>query len=537
MEKTNSTISDAHDEIAVAKAPTSRPFAEPEPHEKADDEASLPYFLLSTAQYAGHEAIYIDENTNRQLFWKINKRILACMLGTYFCQALDKGTLSFSSIMGIQKDTNLVGQQYSWLGTILYMGVLVGEYPTNFLLQKLPVAKYLSANVFCWGIVIACSAACRNFGSLMAVRFLLGVFESCVQPSFIIMTSMWYTKKEQMILTSLWYCMMGVQLMVGGIIAWGVSHYVGHEILPWQLLFLVLGCLTCVWGLFIGWWLPDTPMKAKCFNEDEKRLMVERVRANETGIQNKVYKRYQAIEAITDPIVWLYVTLQLTSTLVIGGLGVFSNLIIASFGFTYLETQLLNIAQGAVTIIVMVGSAALCTWTNQTAWVMHVWTIPPIIGTAIIYHIEPTASTRVGLLIAFYCMQFYLAEGNMIFSLISRNIAGQTKKSTTLAMTFIAWAAGNMTAPQIFQSGDAPRYHKGFTAHFCLYVLFNITLATTRIILTRRNHKKRSLASASSEAAPVDGAATNVAESEKIGHSNAFKDLTDTENPDFRYDF
>lgn len=159
---------------------------------------------------------------------------------------------------------------------------------------------------------------------------------------------------------------------VGGIIAWGVSQYVGHAILPWQLLFLILGCLTCAWGLFIGWWLPDTPMKAKCFNEDEKRLMVERVRANETGIQNKVYKRYQAVEALTDPIVWLYVMLQLTSTLVIGGLGVFSNLIISSFGFTYLETQLLNIAQGAVTIVVMVGSAALCTWTDQTALVMHV---------------------------------------------------------------------------------------------------------------------------------------------------------------------
>jgi hypothetical protein len=119
------------------------------------------------------------------------------MLGTYFCQALDKGTLSFSSIMGIQKDTHLVGQQYSWLGTILYMGVLVGEYPTNFLLQKLPVAKYLSANIFCWGVVIACSAACKNFGSLMTVRFLLGVFESCVQPTFIIMTSMWVSLKSR----------------------------------------------------------------------------------------------------------------------------------------------------------------------------------------------------------------------------------------------------------------------------------------------------------------------------------------------------
>jgi hypothetical protein len=67
------------------------------------------------------------------------------------------------------------------------MGVLVGEYPTNLLLQKLPVAKYLSVNVFCWGAVIACSAAAKDFKSLMVVRFLLGIFESCVQPSFIIM--------------------------------------------------------------------------------------------------------------------------------------------------------------------------------------------------------------------------------------------------------------------------------------------------------------------------------------------------------------
>jgi hypothetical protein len=36
-------------------------------------------------------------------------------------------------------------ERYSWLETILHMGVLVGKYPTNFLLQKLTVAKYLAA--------------------------------------------------------------------------------------------------------------------------------------------------------------------------------------------------------------------------------------------------------------------------------------------------------------------------------------------------------------------------------------------------------
>jgi MFS family permease len=75
----------------------------------------------------------------------------------------------------------------SWLGTILYIGVLAGELPTNFLLQKLPVAKYLACNVFLWGVIIATSASATNFGGLMAVRFLLGMFESCVQPAFILM--------------------------------------------------------------------------------------------------------------------------------------------------------------------------------------------------------------------------------------------------------------------------------------------------------------------------------------------------------------
>ncbi|KAM0130871.1 hypothetical protein ACHAPC_007577 [Botrytis cinerea] len=484
-----------------------------------------------TATYAGQDAIHVDEKTSKRLFWKVNGRVLVCMLGTYFCQSLDKGTLNFASVMGIKDDADLNhGERYPWLGTILYMGVLAGEWPTNYLLQKLPTAKYLSVNVFLWGAVVACSAASTRFVPLMVVRFLLGFFEACVQPAFIIMTGMWYTKEEQVMLTSFWYCMSGLQLMVGGIMAWGVSQYQGF-IHSWQLLFLILGIVTCVWAVFIGFWLPDSPMSAKCFTEEEKHLMVERVRVNETGIQNRQYKRYQVIETLTDPVIWCYVFLQITSTLVIGGLGVFSGLIIKSFGFDYLQTQLLNIAQGALNIIVMIGSAFIVTKTKQTTLVMHALTILPIIGTAIMYSFPPSASNKVGLLFAFYCTIFYLAEGNLIFSLLSRNVGGQTKKSTTLTITFISWAAGNMAAPQIFRDADAPRYKNGFTAHFCLYVLFNIILVVMRILLTRRNIKKRAVPVGTSTSENID---LKTGE-ENITHSHAFEDLTDIENPDFRY--
>jgi hypothetical protein len=126
------------------------------------------------------------------------------------------------------------------------------------------------------------------------------------------------------------------------------------------------------WSFFVGWYLPDSPTDAKCFSEEEKHLLVERIRQNDTGIKNTEYKMHQVKETLRDPIVWCYVAMILEANLVIGGLGVFSNLIITSLGFTTLQTQLLNIAQGAVTILVMTGSAALATKLKRTCLVMMV---------------------------------------------------------------------------------------------------------------------------------------------------------------------
>ncbi len=52
----------------------------------------------------------------------------------------------------------------------------------------------------------------------------------------------------------------------------------------------MLGCITFVWGIFVGFWLPDSPMRATCFSPEDRLLMAERVRKNETGIQNKEFK-------------------------------------------------------------------------------------------------------------------------------------------------------------------------------------------------------------------------------------------------------
>lgn len=49
------------------------------------------------------------------------------------------------------EDTGLVNQQYSWLTTIFYLAYLVGEFPSNFLLQRWSLGKSLSIYMLLWG--------------------------------------------------------------------------------------------------------------------------------------------------------------------------------------------------------------------------------------------------------------------------------------------------------------------------------------------------------------------------------------------------
>jgi hypothetical protein len=68
-------------------------------------------------------------------------------------------------------------------------GYLGWEYPTNRLLQRLPLAKYSSLNIIMWGTVLACLAGVKSFAGAVAVRFFLGVFEAAVTPGFALFTS------------------------------------------------------------------------------------------------------------------------------------------------------------------------------------------------------------------------------------------------------------------------------------------------------------------------------------------------------------
>jgi len=68
-------------------------------------------------------AILEDPIQLKKLVRKIDFTIAPLLAAVYFLQFLDKTTLSYTAVMGIRKDTHLVGQDYSDLSMLFYIGL------------------------------------------------------------------------------------------------------------------------------------------------------------------------------------------------------------------------------------------------------------------------------------------------------------------------------------------------------------------------------------------------------------------------------
>ena len=72
-------------------------------------------------------------------------------------------------------------------------------------------------------------------------------------------------------------------------------------------------------------------MNAKFLTHDEKIYAIERVRSNQTGIENKKFKLDQVLEALRDPQIWLLFLITSISNIPNAALGSFGSIIIEKY--------------------------------------------------------------------------------------------------------------------------------------------------------------------------------------------------------------
>jgi MFS family permease len=63
-------------------------------------------------------------------------------------QFLDKSAMSFTSILGLQEDLGLHGDDYSWASSVYYLGYLAASYVAALLLVRFAVGKVIAISMY-----------------------------------------------------------------------------------------------------------------------------------------------------------------------------------------------------------------------------------------------------------------------------------------------------------------------------------------------------------------------------------------------------
>ncbi|OTB00748.1 hypothetical protein M426DRAFT_323993 [Hypoxylon sp. CI-4A] len=509
----------------------------------ATTEDSLTATLPNNSGEAAH-AIGPDEA--RRIVRRIDWRIMPLLFLIYALNFMDKTILSSAAVFGLREDNHLEGSNYSWVSSIFYFGYLLWAYPTTLLIARLPIAKYLAINTFIWGAVVALTAACSNYGGLITVRFFLGIAEATISPALMFITSTWYTRDEIPTRTGIWFAGNSVGGIVSSLLAYGIGH-ITDSISPWRWMFIILGVATFLLGFGVFFFLPDTISNAKFLTPEERQWAGDRVVIAGTGRTEKTtWKWDQTAECLQDPKTWLIWSIALLCQIPNGGTQNFSNLVIKSFGFTSLQSTLINIPYSVISVAAISGTGWLAgRFRSLNCILIGLIVVPPLVGSALI---ESRSSVPHGASLFGY---FLLSTGPsglpLLLSLVQSNYRGVTKKMTMTALLFIAYCVGNIVGPQLFISSEEPTYYTAFRAILICYALVIGLVVVLRFYLQftniRRQQKEGIEGSAGTSGAVGGGKVVDIANNRNVTEvvnevqlrPEDYEDLTDWKTFGFRY--
>ncbi|KAF1927177.1 pantothenate transporter liz1 [Didymella exigua CBS 183.55] len=211
---------------------------------------------------------------------KVDTRLLPMIILMYIMNYLDRNNIAAVRLAGLQDELNLSSVQYQTTVSILFVGYVGMQVPSNLFLNKTgKPALYLPTCMIIWGILSGLTGAVQNFAGLAACRFFLGFIEAAYFPGCLFYLSSWYTRKELGLRTALLYSGSLISGAFGGLITAGITGNMNglHGLRAWRWVFILEGIVTVIIAFTAYFILPNFPRTTKWLTEEERQLAVYRL--------------------------------------------------------------------------------------------------------------------------------------------------------------------------------------------------------------------------------------------------------------------
>ncbi|CCO32097.1 putative transporter C1039,04 [Rhizoctonia solani AG-1 IB] len=225
----------------------------------------------------------------KRLLRKLDLR-MSILIFIYILNYIDRNNAAAARLRGFEKDLGLTRQQFPTLLSILYVGYILMQIPSNIFLNYIgKPSLYLPVCMLIWGMISVLTGITHNFIGALLTRFFLGFVEAAFFPGALFLLSKWYKRDELGLRTAILYCGNLSSNAFGSLLAAGIldgmQGKLGHA--AWRWLFYIEGALTmgvAVLAIFI---LPDFPSTTSWLSPEEKRLAEVRMAEDVGGEVDK----------------------------------------------------------------------------------------------------------------------------------------------------------------------------------------------------------------------------------------------------------
>ncbi len=185
-----------------------------------------------------HNAAQIQAGLGRRWLY-----LMPVVFVTYSLAYLGRSNFGFGAAAGLAKSLNITESRAAFLGSVFFLGYFLFQVPAASYAIRRSATRLIFFALISWGIFSGLTGVIHNYWLLVVDRLLLGIAESLIFPSMLILLTNWFTRRERSRANAV--------LILGNpvTVTW-MAAATGYLIraVGWQMTFILEGIPSVLWA-------------------------------------------------------------------------------------------------------------------------------------------------------------------------------------------------------------------------------------------------------------------------------------------------
>ncbi|EFE94553.1 D-galactonate transporter [Serratia odorifera] len=229
-----------------------------------------------------------------------NKRwtiILPAVFIMYTISFFDRVNIGMA-LPHIVAELALTPVEAGWLGGAFAWGYVATQFTAGWLALRFGSRRVIGLSLFLFGACAMLTGLTRNFGELIAVRFLLGLAEGPIQAATAMFLAQWFIKRERGRAFGIWNLSLGAgAFLAGPISGWILAHH------DWRIMMVIEGAPAWIFCIIWFYLVPKNLRAARWLSDQDRQVIEADLAAEQSGYVKETSDRWWTILRI--PALWL----------------------------------------------------------------------------------------------------------------------------------------------------------------------------------------------------------------------------------------